>query len=235
MTELSALSRERLKGVHPDLVKCVEDAAANAPFEILVVDGRRTAARQRKLVAEGKSTTMNSRHLTGHAVDLCAMNGGKLVWGKPQSHAIADLMKAEATNKGINLEWGGDWRSFVDTPHFQLAWKDYPKQDESWMKKPAPAAEVKAVLKKSRKHRAAGWAKWGAGSLGGITAGWPAIKNQITIGQDIVATATQVLTANALTVVSALLIVSAITFNWFQMMQKDDLNEGRYTPSKADK
>lgn len=233
MSELTELSRKRLEGVHPDLKKVVEDAAANAPFEILVVEGLRTVARQKKMVAEGKSRTMNSRHLTGHAIDLCAIVDGKMKWTKPHNHAIADLMKAEATSKGVDLEWGGEiWPTFKDTPHYQLSWDVYPKQDTTWDTKPK-AVEVKAALKKSRKHRAAGWAKWGAGISGGVTAGWPAIKQQITVGQDIVATATQVLAANSLTVVAGLLIVGAITANWFQMMQKDDLEEGRYMPSGA--
>lgn len=235
MSELSELSRSRMKDVHPDLIKVVETAASNASFEILVVEGRRTVSRQKKLVAEGKSTTMRSRHLSGHAIDLCALVDGKLEWGKPYNRGVVELMKAAATEHDVNIEAGADWRTFIDFPHYQLAWSDYPAQDQSWVKTTPAKSEVKAVMRKSRKHKAAGWLKYGAGSLGGITAGWPAIKNQITIGQDIVATATQVLTANALTVVSTMLIISAIAFNWFQMQAKDDYLEGRYTPSGEDK
>lgn len=233
--ELSELSRKRLQGVHPDLVRVVKDAAENAPFEILVVDGLRTVAQQKKFVASGKSTTMNSRHLTGHAVDLCAIDdNGKLQWGKQYANGIAELMEAAAKRHDIPLEWGGAWKSFVDTPHWQLPWKEYPKQDTSWHTQATTADTNAAVLKKSRKHRAAGWMKWGMGVTGGGMAGWPAIKEQITIGQDIVATAQQVLTANSLIVVSGICIASAIAFNWIQLMQKDDLTEGRYTPSGAD-
>jgi peptidoglycan L-alanyl-D-glutamate endopeptidase CwlK len=35
-------------------------------------------------------------------------------------------MKDAAEQLGIQLEWGGDWKTFKDGPHFQLPWKDYP-------------------------------------------------------------------------------------------------------------
>ena len=59
---------DRLRGVHPDLVRVVVRARAMDAF--FVSEGVRTEERQRQLVREGKSRTMASRHLTGHAVDL---------------------------------------------------------------------------------------------------------------------------------------------------------------------
>ena len=35
-------------------------------------------------------------------------------------------MKAAAKKEGVLLEWGGDWKTFKDGPHFQLPWVQYP-------------------------------------------------------------------------------------------------------------
>lgn len=123
---LSQRSLSRLVGVHPDLVKVVKRALELSPTDFMVVEGLRTAARQRELVAAGASLTMNSRHITGHAVDLAPVVGGKLRWDGPLFPPIAAAMKAAAAELGVALEWGGDWRSFLDMPHFQLNRKAYP-------------------------------------------------------------------------------------------------------------
>jgi peptidoglycan LD-endopeptidase CwlK len=123
---LGTRSQERLKGVHPDLVKVVERAIQLTPVDFTVLEGLRTEARQRELVARGASKTMNSRHLTGHAVDLGAFVGGQVRWDWPLYHRIAAAVKAAAAELEVPIEWGGDWRSFKDGPHWQLPWKQYP-------------------------------------------------------------------------------------------------------------
>ena len=67
---LGERSRQRLACVHPDLVKVVERAIQITPVDFTVLEGRRTKERQAELLKAGATTTMNSRHLTGHAVDL---------------------------------------------------------------------------------------------------------------------------------------------------------------------
>lgn len=69
---------------------------------------------------------MNSRHLTGHAVDLGGMVGGVVRWDWALYHKIADAMKAAAAELNIPIECGADWVTFPDGPHFQLPWKQYP-------------------------------------------------------------------------------------------------------------
>lgn len=145
--KLDDLSEKRLKGVHPDMQKVVRAAIAKLKSDVLVVEGLRTVSRQKKLVAKGASKTMNSRHITGHAVDLCAMSDGALSWGSPNAPKIAKAMKDAATAAKVELDWGGDWKSFVDTPHFELDWGSYPKQDVSWQEaRPAP---IKDAVKKA--------------------------------------------------------------------------------------
>jgi peptidoglycan L-alanyl-D-glutamate endopeptidase CwlK len=68
---------------------------------------------------------MNSRHLTGHAVDLVAYVGSEVRWDWPLYHKIADAMKRAANSLGVPIVWGGDWRTFKDGPHFELDRKVY--------------------------------------------------------------------------------------------------------------
>ena len=124
--KLSRRSLARLEGVHPDLVRVVKLAIELTEVDFGVTEGLRTVDRQRQLVAQGASKTMNSRHLTGHAVDLVAYIGGEVNWSWPLYHKIADAMKRAAKEQGVPIVWGGDWRSFKDGPHFELDRKSYP-------------------------------------------------------------------------------------------------------------
>jgi peptidoglycan L-alanyl-D-glutamate endopeptidase CwlK len=127
-------SQERLAGVHPDLVRVMEAALQAAPFAFRVIDGVRTVARQRELVRIGASKTMRSRHLTGHAVDIVPLvdldRDGKIeteeLFNWPLLIQLAPTIKTEAARLGVSLEWGGDWKSFPDGPHWQLTWAGYP-------------------------------------------------------------------------------------------------------------
>ena len=123
---LTARCGQRLAGVHPDLVRVVERAAKDGT-KFRVIEGLRTMDRQAELVRAGKSQTMRSRHLTGHAVDLAALDeAGRVTWARPAYEALASQVKAAAAAEGVQIEWGGDWRSFFDGPHFQLPWAGYP-------------------------------------------------------------------------------------------------------------
>lgn len=110
-----------LQGVHPDLCSVVRRAREIAEFR--VTEGLRNLARQKQLKAQGKSRTLNSRHLTGHAVDLVDLKG---TYSEPEMRQIADAMKQAATELGVAITWGGDWSAFCDTPHFELEWHAYP-------------------------------------------------------------------------------------------------------------
>lgn len=123
---LSKTSVARLRGVNPDLQNVVLWAAAHTDLEFVVTEGLRTEARQRELLAAGATRTMKSRHLTGHAVDLAALVGGKVRWDWPLYARLAATMKEAGLKLGVPLEWGGDWRTFKDGPHFQLPWAQYP-------------------------------------------------------------------------------------------------------------
>jgi peptidoglycan L-alanyl-D-glutamate endopeptidase CwlK len=126
MFTLGQRSKLRLKGVHPDLVKVVECAIRITTVDFAVLEGIRTPERQKALVEAGASQTLNSRHITGHAVDLGAWVGDEVRWDWPLYHKIAAAMKEAAKQVDVPIEWGGDWRNFKDGPHFQLPRKEYP-------------------------------------------------------------------------------------------------------------
>lgn len=121
---LSARCLARLKGVHPDLVRVVERARESTPF--IVTEGLRTSARQRQLFDAGATRTLNSRHLTGHAVDLAVLIGTEARWDWPLYDALAQVMKRAAAEEEVAITWGGDWPRFRDGPHFELSWDRYP-------------------------------------------------------------------------------------------------------------
>jgi peptidoglycan L-alanyl-D-glutamate endopeptidase CwlK len=92
----------------------------------IVTEGIRTKERQAQLVKSGASTTLNSRHLTGHAVDLAVRVDGTIRWDWPLYYKLGAQVKEAARIEGIPIEWGGDWLKFKDGPHFQLPWSKYP-------------------------------------------------------------------------------------------------------------
>jgi len=124
---LGATSLSRLTGVHLDLVKVVKLAIQKTDLDFTVLEGIRTVERQKQLFAKGATKTMNSRHITGHAVDLAPVIDGAVSWDWPLYHRLAVHVKAAAAELGVPLQWGGDWVRFRDGPHWELTWKAYPK------------------------------------------------------------------------------------------------------------
>jgi peptidoglycan L-alanyl-D-glutamate endopeptidase CwlK len=120
---LNERSIKNLVGVHPDLVRVVELAATRCSVPIVVTEGLRKPERQAMLVSAGKSWTLNSRHLTGHAVDL--VDADNFGYEAPDLEKIAKAMKDAATELDIPICWGGDWKT-RDTPHFELDRRKYP-------------------------------------------------------------------------------------------------------------
>jgi peptidoglycan L-alanyl-D-glutamate endopeptidase CwlK len=121
--KLSARSLKSLEGVHPDLVTVVKRAIRITPIDFVVIEGLRTEARQRELYRAGASRTMNSRHLTGHAVDL-AVWLGTVRWEQALYDQLAPAVKQAATELGVSIQWGYDLWGW-DSPHWQLSRHKY--------------------------------------------------------------------------------------------------------------
>jgi peptidoglycan L-alanyl-D-glutamate endopeptidase CwlK len=145
-------SLSELKGVHPELVAVVNRALELTVQDFSVHDGLRTVEEQKKMVASGASKTMDSRHLTGHAVDLVPYINGKLRWEWVPIYRIADTVRIAAIELGTPIRWGGAWditftenpdspedlvidyvarrkkagkEAFIDGPHFELPKSKY--------------------------------------------------------------------------------------------------------------
>lgn len=137
--ELSKRSRDRLSGVHPNLVAVVTRAIQLTTQDFSVTCGVRTLAEQKELYAQGRTKpgnivtwTLNSRHLPaadglGRAVDLAPY---PIDWNDlSKFDAIAKSMFAASKELGIPIRWGADWdqdgkpreRGETDSPHFELA------------------------------------------------------------------------------------------------------------------
>lgn len=118
---LSLRSEKNLQGVHPDLVKTVRLALTISEVDFCVVEGIRTLERQIYLKNQGSSKTLNSRHLTGHAVDLAPLISNHIPWKEWRYFLlVARAMKEAAGIEGIPIIWGGDWILFKDGVHFEL-------------------------------------------------------------------------------------------------------------------
>ena len=118
--QLSDKSLRRLEGVHPDLVRVVKRAIEITPVDFVVIEGLRTKERQAYLLDAGKSRTMNSYHLTGHAVDIAPIVDGKVSWEWKFFHPMIAAMKQAANELGVKITAGADWKTFPDGPHFQI-------------------------------------------------------------------------------------------------------------------
>ena len=122
---LGKRSLSNLAGVHEDLVAVMHKAIKEGHQDFTVIEGRRTMERQRELVRKGFSKTLNSRHLTGHAVDVVPYPiAHRLSY---PDHVWDDLAKSilnAADDLNVDLEWGYNKWGW-DKPHYQLAWRSY--------------------------------------------------------------------------------------------------------------
>lgn len=130
--KFSQHSLDKLKGVHPDLVRVAMLAIQRSPVDFGIVYGVRTQAEEAVMVAKGASQTMHSRHLPNKhgfscAIDVDAFQNGKVDWVHIDLYkTIHVAMVAAARELHVPLEWGGDWKTLKDWGHFQLPWNVYP-------------------------------------------------------------------------------------------------------------
>ena len=94
---------------------------------INIISGTRTYAEQDALYAQGRTKAGNivtnarggySNHNFGIAFDIGVFSGNRYLPESPLYKAVGAL------GMELGLEWGGNWKTIVDQPHFQLrpAW-----------------------------------------------------------------------------------------------------------------
>jgi peptidoglycan L-alanyl-D-glutamate endopeptidase CwlK len=142
MYKFSPRSLENLRQVHPDLQFVVHAALETQIMDFSVIEGVRESDRQKLLFSEGKTKTLNSKHLiqsdgTAHAVDLYPypINMKAVIAGDAREilrfGVLSGIMMTIAKEKKITLVHGADWdgdgqtldHTFFDAPHFQLVVK----------------------------------------------------------------------------------------------------------------
>ena len=116
MAKFSKKSKEKMKGVHPDLVKVLELAITYTKQDFSITEGVRTKQQQAIYVQTGKSQTMNSKHLVqrdgySHAVDVVPF---PVSWDLEKFYVIADAVEKAAEQLNVKIRWGGAWTTFVN-------------------------------------------------------------------------------------------------------------------------
>lgn len=126
--KLGAASQARLNSVRSDLKAVCYKAFETLPFDVTIIEGVRDQKRQAELFKQGKTKVMNSRHMSGNAIDMAPY---PVDWNDTARFVtLAHHMFAAAKELGITIRWGGNWSrvdetqkppsSFVDMPHFEL-------------------------------------------------------------------------------------------------------------------
>jgi len=116
-----------LPEIRPYARMLVQKATA-ADIRIKVISGMRSYEEQDRMYAKGRSIRDTSivtnakagysNHNFGIAFDIGVFEGNKYRGDSPKYKAVGVL------GMELGLEWGGNWKSIVDQPHFQLrpAW-----------------------------------------------------------------------------------------------------------------
>ena len=107
MPKFGRRSKRRLNGVDGRLIEVLNEVVKY--FDITVIEGLRSEARQMELLAKGKSKTKFSKHLTGKAVDIAPY---PIDWkSRDDFHYLGGFVLGIAAKMGVNVRWGGDWSS----------------------------------------------------------------------------------------------------------------------------
>jgi peptidoglycan L-alanyl-D-glutamate endopeptidase CwlK len=127
MPTFSAASLHKLATLDPRLQAMLRAAIAAGP-DFTIISAKRTPTEQAALVAEGKSQTLDSKHLAtpSLAVDIAPW---PVDWNDTSRfYVLAGYVLGIAQAQGIALRWGGDWdgdwemrdQRFHDLGHFEL-------------------------------------------------------------------------------------------------------------------
>lgn len=127
------ISERNIEKLHPkvrdkarELINRVEKELG---IKLRVTSTLRTYAEQDKLYAQGRTTKGNivtnakggqSNHNFGTALDVVPIVNGQADW-----KTTADTWNKIGTiGKSLGFVWGGDWKSLVDKPHFEMTFNN---------------------------------------------------------------------------------------------------------------
>ena len=111
MYKFGKRSRERLKGVDTKLVNVLNELIKM--MDITVIEGLRSAERQKELLAKGATKVKYSKHMEGKAVDIAPY---PIDWeNRDGFYYMGGMVRGIAKQLGIDIRFGGDWDSDGDT------------------------------------------------------------------------------------------------------------------------
>jgi len=140
------ISNKRIQLLHPKVRDEVMALMNNAEYviddnlAIRIVQGLRTIDEQNALYAQGRTKPGKkvtnapggySYHNYGLAIDFCFLwlEDGKYVYKEDKSWLVGpNHKKVQKIFKDAGWEWGGDWKSIKDYPHFQKTFGYTEKQ-----------------------------------------------------------------------------------------------------------
>ena len=125
MFKFSKRSLEKLQGVDTRLILLANEVLKVSPYDFGITCGYRTIKEQQKMYERGVSrcdgVNNKSKHQLGKAIDIMVYDeNGKGTWKKDYYIEVAKAFKQKAKELDINIRWGGDFKSIVDMPHFEL-------------------------------------------------------------------------------------------------------------------
>lgn len=126
MNRADERSEKHIASLHPKLQPLAREfilRAQEAGIDARIISGHRSYAEQDALYAKGRTAPGSkvtnakagfSNHNFGLAFDIGIFKGREYLPESPLYKAAAQIAKP------LGLEWGGDWKSFPDEPHYEL-------------------------------------------------------------------------------------------------------------------
>lgn len=122
-------TNNRIAKLHPK-IRCavknfINEVDKTLGIKLRVIQGFRTYAEQNTLYAQGRTTKGKkvtnakggqSNHNFGLAIDVAEIKNGNIDWNEQETV----LPKIAPIGKKWGFEWGGDWKSIKDKPHFEM-------------------------------------------------------------------------------------------------------------------
>ena len=111
MYKFGRRSQERLKGVDARLINVLNELIKM--MDVTIIEGLRSAERQKELLAKGATKVKYSKHMEGKAVDLAPY---PIDWeNRDGFYYMGGMVRGIAKQLNIDIRFGGDWDSDGDT------------------------------------------------------------------------------------------------------------------------
>jgi len=168
LAQVQSKSLSKLAGLNP-IVRQITERLINQSFHagvpIVITQGLRTIAQQNQLYAQGRTTSgaivTNARggysyHNYGLAIDFALLlpDGAAVSWDISRDgdgDRERDWLEVAQLGKSLGFEWGGDWTSYVDMPHFQITFGLKIAQLRAGVKPPTKMIEEDAPMTKEER------------------------------------------------------------------------------------